>query len=205
VQSPVSAAVHINSFLLTLWIVRPTPTYVPIRFEKSPDGEYHAVRILDRFQWIRGHVSEDFRNEHLSEARDVFPRLLDAYATTGRLRTALVLAFRGCVSKDWQAGMVCLAASLATLLRDSDAKPAPEELAAGWSRMQALSENARSIDSATIRNLHTIATNILEGRLGHRTAPDENLDNLACLSDILRLALHVALMPQLTTGVVDAR
>lgn len=195
-HSPVSAAVNINAFLLSLWIVRPTPTHVTVRFEKSPDGEYHAVRVLDRFQWVRGHVWEDVCEEHLLEVSDLFPHVLEAYANGGRHRTALVLAFRGCVSKDWQAATLCFAAALATLFRHSDTKRVLDQLVSGFSKLQSLSKAARSISPETVAVLYKAAAEILEGHSTPRDDADKNLADLARLSEILRIALHASLMSE---------
>jgi hypothetical protein len=175
-QSPVSAASHMNAFLLSLWMVRPTPTYVAIRFERTPDGEYHAVRVLDRFQWIRSQVSPGVFDEDLAQTSVLFPRVLDAYVQPSRLRNALVLAFRGCVSKDWQPAALCFGAALATLSRDSISKPIRDRL------------GPRNVAAA-----YRTAESVLEGSCRVNGDPDANLDRLAKLSDVVRTALRSTL------------
>lgn len=186
-QSPVSAASYVNAFLLTLWIVRPTPTYVAIRFEKSPDSEYHAVRVLDRFQWIRGRVSPDVSDDDLSQVSGLFRRVLDAYVQPGRLRNALVLAFRGCVSKDWQPAALCFGAALATLSRASATKPIREQMVA---RLTALGFDPSGISAKDVTTAYKTAESILEGSCPINGDADTNLDRLAKLSEILRGALR---------------
>lgn len=189
-HAPFSAASHVNAFLLALWIVRPTPTHAAIRFERSPDGEYHAVRLLDRFQWIPDYVSSDVGTEHLSRASDLFTHIRDAYVKGGRLRNALVLAYRGCVSKEWQPAALSFGAALATLLRNSPNKPVLDDLSVTLARLRV---TADELDPETVRDTYRTALNIMEGDCEERGAADDNLAKLAQLSQALRTVLSASL------------
>lgn len=103
-----SASERINAFLTTLWIVRPTLTHVPFRFEETESGTRPFARHLDRFQWVKGQAKEAVGDAHLERVSRLLPALRVTYSDGRRLRNALVLTLQGCFSRNWQAAFICL-------------------------------------------------------------------------------------------------
>lgn len=192
-QSPLSAAIHENAFLLALWIVRPTPTHIAVRFETSPDGSHHAIRVLDRFQWIRGQVASEVSTTDLKRAAQLFLRILESHTSRKPIHNALVLAFRGCVSRDWQAATLCFAASIAAVLRCSEKKPVLEELAAGFAGLPAFTAEKHGIGVEAALDSYKAAARLFEGSYLPDTPPSTNLEQLAQLSDVARITLEAHL------------
>jgi len=62
-----SASAKINSFLLALWIVRPTQSRIPFRFEASGSKFRLVARVLDRFQWVRDQAEDEVKDHDLEE------------------------------------------------------------------------------------------------------------------------------------------
>lgn len=181
-----SPAEKINTFLLALWIVRATGTYAPCRFEESESGTRNFVRMLDRFQPIRGHSSDSVSNAHIRAVTRLLPAVRTCYESRGRLRNALVLTYRGCVSVDWQAAFVCFASSAEAILSYSDERGLTDRLAKSYAQFIAKSPVVRKRAEAEFRRLYRIRSDIVHGRSYTRGHSLQNLRDLAALSSALR-------------------
>jgi hypothetical protein len=111
----------------------------------------------------------------------------EIYIARQRLRNALVLTFRGCVSSDWQSAFICFAAAAESLLTYSSkpglTKRLGETYAALAGRESQVTSSAASADFA---RLYSIRSDIVHGRAYGRVDERQNLDHLRAFSDILR-------------------
>lgn len=196
-----SASEKLNSFLIALWIVRPTLTQVPFRFEEAQSGTKPFARHLDRFQWVRGQAAEDVRDEHLDTVARLLPELRAAYADGRRLRTALVLTLRGCFSRDWQSALVCFAAAAEAMLTYSREPGLTDRLAKSYAKLVSRSQPAAKRAQDHFKKLYALRSDIVHGRSYGRRNSGHNLRDLAAFSNLLRrLWSAVLVRPELRKG-----
>lgn len=184
-----SASAKINSFLLALWIVKPTQTRVPFRFEASESNFRLVARVLDRFQWVEEQAEDEVKDHDLEGVRRILAPLRAVYVAHRRLRNALALTFRGCVASDWQTAFICLSAAVEALLTNSVRPGLPNRLAASYVKLI----GATQADCDRFKRLYSVRSNIVHGRAYDRAAPGRNLKDLAEFSDILRQLWRVVL------------
>lgn len=185
VHHQLSPKAAVNSFLLALWIVRPTPTYVPLRFERT-DSEFSVSRVLDRFQWIPGYVAAKVTDRDLGAVASILLPLREVYLTGRRLRNAVVLTFRGCVSVDWQSAFICLTAAAEAILTHSGGPGLPNRLAAAHGKLVAKSSSDRKAAAERFKRVYTVSSKIIHGRAYDRPSSERNLADLADCSEVLR-------------------
>jgi Apea-like HEPN len=185
IDDELSPAAAVNSALLALWIARPTATHAPVRFAQTP-SEFSAVRILDRFQWVPGASAEAINDGDLAVVAGILPPLLDVYLSGGRLRNAIVLTFRGCVSVDWQSAFICFTAAAEAMLTYSDKPGITERLANTYGRLVASSASDRKIAVNRFKKVYAVRSDIVHGRSHDRRYAKRNLVDLADCSDLLR-------------------
>ncbi len=185
-RDQVSIRVRMNSFLLALWLARPTRSYIAFRFEEVEAGEHLAARILDRFQWIEGYVSEDLSVADLQHVRISLPSLVEIYEASRRLRNALMLTFRARVSSDWQSSYVCLTAAAEALLTYSQGPGLVGRLADAFSRLTSASDSERKAQRDHFKHLYSVRSKIMHGRSHDRRNAEANLRDLAAMDDALR-------------------
>jgi hypothetical protein len=187
-----SAAEKINIFLVSLWIVRPSLTHVSLRFEQTPDG-LKVFRVLERFQWIKDQLHPDVEGKHLASVRAMVPSLLRICEARGRLRNALSLTFRACISKDWQSSFVCFSAALEGLLNYDRGRGLTERLASTYAKLLARYGEGSNDDHHTFTRLYNVRSEIVHGRAYERESSTRNLVDLAGCSDLLRRVWRIVL------------
>jgi hypothetical protein len=195
-----SARENLNSFLLALWIVRPTKTQIRLRFEEIEPGVYKPSRILDRFQWIRGQASDELTDEDLGRVADLLPRVRAAYVTRGRLRNALVLTFRGCVSFAWQAAFICWSAAIEALLTYERGRGLTDRLARAYAKL--VRDPTASLEH--FKRLYDVRSDIMHGRSYDRDSKASNLEDLAACSDLLRRIWWAGLSSDKTVAMLES-
>lgn len=187
-----SGSAKINAFLIALWVVRPSLTHVSVRFEKGPDG-LRVVRVLERFQWIKDQLHPDIRDEDLASVRATLPALLQVYEERGRLRNALSLTFRGCISKDWQSSFVCFSAALEGLLGCGDPVDIPKNLSIAYEKLIGRYGSTTNVDREEFTRLYRVRSEIVHGRAYLRESSTANLEDLTGCSNVLRAVWRVVL------------
>jgi hypothetical protein len=185
-RDEISISVRMNSFLLALWITRPTRTHVTHRFVEVEEGESTVVRLLDRFQWIEGYIDDEISTTDLERVRAILQPIVDLYSTSRRLRNALVLTFRGCVATDWQSSFICLTAAAEALLTHSQGPGLVHRLADAFARLMARTDSERKIQRDHFKLLYATRSKIMHGRAHDRRTAEDNLRELAALRDALR-------------------
>jgi len=192
VSDELSPAAAVNSLLLALWIARPTATHSPVRFVQTP-SEFSTVRVLDRFQWVPGAVADSITDADLDVVANTLPPLRDVYVSGGRLRNAIVLTFRGCVSVDWQSAFVCFIAAAEAMLTYSDKPGVTERLANAYGRLVAKSASDRKVAAQRFRKVYAVRSDIAHGRSHDRNRSKRNLVDLAECSDLIRSLWRIVL------------
>ncbi|MBI3028281.1 MAG: hypothetical protein HYY64_02065 [Candidatus Rokubacteria bacterium] len=181
-----SKQAKINSFLLALWIVRPTRTHVPFRFEVEKSGSRSVARILDRFQWTRGQAEDEIKDQHLRKVGSILLPLRTVFAARRRLRNAVALTFRGCVASEWQSAFICFSAAAEALLAYSWEPGLSDRLSESYAKLVSASRSGGESAKDQFRRLYSIRSDIIHGRAYDYEDPNRNLTNLANFSDILR-------------------
>lgn len=192
IHDELSANAAVNSFLLALWIVAPTATHVPLRFHRT-DMERSVSRVLDRFQWIPGYACDKIALGDLEAVATLLPPLRERYLTGQRLRNALVLTFRGCVSVDWQSAFICFAAAAEALLTYSPEPGVTERLARAYAKVINASGSEVEVAIARFKRLYSLRSAIVHGRAYDQRGSDENLRGLAEFSEVLRTLWKIVL------------
>lgn len=184
-QHEMSPAANVNVFLLALWIVRPTQTNVPLRFEEAESGVRHAVRYLDRFQWILGQAADHILDSDLDAAGLLLPSLRAISTARKRLSAAMVLTLRGCVSRDWRVAFICFASALEGLLTHQT-EPTSAALADSYAALMSERTDDRESALSQFKRLYAVRSGILHGHSYERDDPRRNLEELAEVSDAIR-------------------
>jgi hypothetical protein len=192
IHSELSSPVAINSFLVALWVVAPTRTQVPCRFEETK-GERVVARRLDRFQWIEGQVLDEIHNEHLQETARLLRPVRDLYTNGRRLKNALVLTYQGCVSKQWQVAFTCFAAAAEAILSRSTDHGVSRRLAEDYALLAARDDAGRKEARERFLRLYGVRSVIVHGRAHSRHEGDINLKDLTEFSNLLRGLWRIAL------------
>ena len=192
VHSELSAKEGVNTFLLALWIVCPTATQAPLRFQTT-DVESGVFHVVDRFQWIPGYACDRIAAKDLESVAAILPALRKHYVAGRRLRNALVLTFRGGVSVDWQSAFICLAAATETLLTYSSAPGVTERLARAYAKIAGAKWADKDAAAAHFKRLYSLRSDIVHGRAYDRHDPERNLRDLADFSEILRTLWGIVL------------
>jgi hypothetical protein len=168
--------------LLALWIVRPTTTYIPVRFQLT-ESEFSVSRVLDRFQWIPGWTAEDITEEDLHAARMILAVLHEVYLEARRLRNALTLTFRGCVSVDWQSAFICFMTAIEAILIDSTGRDSSERIAKAYGKITAGPKLGSKAGIERVKRMYAVRSNIVHGVA---SSSEQNLANLSDCSEVLR-------------------
>lgn len=185
-QDALSAREKINAFLLALWIVRPTRTHVPFRFEEAESGTKTIARVLDRVQWIKSQARDEIQDHHLEQVTTILLPLKGVYADQRRLRNALALTFRACVSSDWQSAFICFAAAAEAMLTYSREPGLTDRLARCYARLTAASESRIKFAQEQFKRFYAVRSTIVHGRAYGRRHSGRNLSDLATFSNLLR-------------------
>lgn len=198
-----SAGECINSFLLALWIVKPTRTHVELRFHESAADVPSVYRVRDRFQWIHGQVTDKLQDEDLVVVSDFLPRIRAAYVDRGRLRNALVLTSRGCVSGDWQSAFTCWSAAAEAMLTYERGPELTASLARAYARL--VESEVPTADAINqFETMSDIRSTIVHGRSYDRDGNAKNPDDLAACSDMLRRMWRAALRSEETRCMLES-
>ncbi len=197
-----SPAAAVNSVLLALWLVRPTATHVPVRLAQTP-SEFSLARVLDRFQWVPGSVADSITDADLDALARILPPLRDVYASGRRLRNAVVLTFRGCVSVDWQSAFICFTAAAEAMLTYSSEPGITERLARTHGRLVATSASNREAAAARFKKVYAVRSDIVHGRSHDRNRSKQNLIDLAECSHLVRSLWRVVLESDQVRGALE--
>lgn len=204
VHHPLSVRESMNSFLLALWIIQPTKTRIHLRFDESPDAPPEAFRVLDRFQWSGGYVRDVLTDDDLSAVSNLLSRVQRAYTDRKRLRNALVLTFRGCVSADWQGAFICWSAALEALLTDGRGPQLTDRLARAYAKLVDASGASGSEAVVYFKAMYDIRSDIVHGRSYERDASKGNLADLAACADLLRNVWRAGLNSEETYAILES-
>jgi hypothetical protein len=165
-----TARASINIFLIALWIAKPTLTHMAMRFEETDAGVFTAARVLERVRWIEGYAAKEINDDDLDLVERIMLPLREIYLARGRLKNALVLTFRGCVSSEWQSALICYASAAEALLAHSRDRGVVGRLAKTYGRLAGRSERRRDEAEAQFRRLYAIRSDIVHGRAFDRPA-----------------------------------
>jgi len=199
-----STSAKINSFLIALWIVQPTETHVPFRFEIAESLKSGQVaRVLGRFQWIEGQAAEEVKDQDLDDVARILTSLQAVYAARRRLKNALILTFRGCVASDWQSAFICFSAAAEAILTYSSRPGLTDRLAHSYAKLVCGPKFDRELAYDRFKRLYSVRSDIVHGRAYDRNAPSHNLSDLAEFSDILRRLWGVVLKSQEVRTALD--
>lgn len=185
-HSKIRPGANANAFLLALWIARPTPTYMRVRFHHNDFGDHGATRVLDRFTWIGEKIFESVDDEDLDFAARLLPNIRACYQETVRLRNALVLTVRACTARDWQIAFIGFTAAITSLLRHSGRGPLIDKLARAHGHLVVRSSSKAVPTAKDFVRLRRIGTQLFVGRAHELRDSEENLANLKLMADVCR-------------------
>lgn len=188
-----SAREKMNSFLLALWIVRPTQTHVPFRFETAESGFRLAARVLDRFRWVEGQTADKIRDGDLDEVTRILTSFRAVYTARRRLKNALALTFRGCVASVWQSAFICFSAAAEAILTYSPRSGLTDRLAKSYAKLVGTSRSGVESAERRFKRLYSIRSDIVHGRAYERSHTSRHLGDLSEYSTVLRQLWGVVL------------
>lgn len=162
----------------------------------------HAA--LDRFQWIHGQAADEVGDKELTAVSRLLPALRSAYVDRGRLRNALVLTFRGCVSIDWQAAFICWAAATEALLAYEQGPGVTGRLARAYARLVDDQKTPMAARIEHFKALYAVRSQIVQGRAHDRDDNEKNLEDMIAFSDTLRRIWGAALGSEETRFILES-
>lgn len=177
-----------NLFLISLWICKPTRTFLAYRFRTKPWGD--AVRLLDRFQWVNVPQDVEITDADLQSA-STYLQVLREIASSPRMKAALLLTLQGRMAKQWQVAFICLASAAEALLVYSDVRnQLTERLALAFATLVA--DSVQEIDGlrGRFKALYKVRSKIVHEGAYRRDDGAENLTDLADFEGLLRRLLE---------------
>lgn len=172
-------------FLLALWLAIPTRTQIRFRFECEGTSR-KAVRLLDRFQWIREQVQNKLETKHLEEATHHIQNLAVVYSARKRLYLSSVLTYQGCMTLHWRVAFICFAAAVEGILTYSTKPGITKRLATSYACLTESEKSERDSAYEVFPHSYSIRSDILHGRASYLDNPEENRKELSKFSDLLR-------------------
>ncbi len=201
IHGGLSSAAAVNSFLIALWIVAPTRTHVPFRFDEA-ESERVVTRLLERFQWIEGQARDQIDDDHLQSAARLLMPLRAVYVDGQRLRNALVLTFHGCLSRSWQVALTCFTTAAEAMLSDAPHPGSTERLAKNFACLTASDKVGREVARQRFERLSAIRSEVVHGR-PLRAGTELNLKVLTEVSDMLRQLWRAILVSSEARGALE--
>lgn len=200
-----SAAEVVNLFLLALWVEQPTRTHVKFRFCVN-DHEVEAPggmsRLLDRFQWVEGEVSDEVLTPSLTAVGHLFPLMSNALTNRRRLSNALYLTFAGCTAGQWQVALACYAAASEALLTYQTGAGITRRLASAFAILMDTAPAIRDTHFRQFRDLYSKRSDVMHGR-GHLIPAADRLHIVAGFGDALRSLWRTVLLSQAATQALE--
>lgn len=189
-----------NLFLISLWVCKPTRTFLAYRFRTQPWGD--VVRLLDRFQWVNVPQDLEITDAELQRAAQFLRLLREAVVSSPRMKAALLLTLQGCMAKQWQVAFICLTSAAEVLLVYSNARNRlVERLALAFAVLVADSTQERAGLRERFEVLYKVRSKIVHEGAYRRDDAAQNLTDLAEFESLLRRLLAKILTDQ---GICDA-
>ncbi|MEX2147719.1 MAG: hypothetical protein WED01_11980, partial [Candidatus Rokuibacteriota bacterium] len=179
-------------------------TEVPLRFEEAEGGHRAAIRVLERIRWLHGYAADTIRSEDLHAATMMFPALIDAHLNGRRLRNALNLTYRGCLTGDWQVAVICFASAAECLLSYSKGPGQSHRLAKAFAGVLAGSESSVLELRKKFAELYSLRSLIVHGRAYDRKSLAANIEALAGFANTLRHLWRTILESPTLPSILDA-
>lgn len=184
-----------NLFLISLWVCKPTRTFLAYRFRTQPWGD--VVRLLDRFQWVNVPQDMEITDVELQRAAQFLRLLREAVVSSPRMKAALLLTLQGCMAKQWQVAFVCLTSAAEALLVYSDARNRlVERLALAFAVLVADSPQEMAGLRGRFETLYKVRSKIVHEGAYRRDDTAQNLNDLAEFEGLLRRLLEKILTDQ---------
>ena len=185
-----------NLFLISLWICNPTRTFLAYRFRTQPWDD-HAVRLLDRFQWVNAPQGLEITDADLRGASGHLRLLREAVVSSPRMKAALLLTLQGRMAKQWQVAFVCLTSAAEALLVYSDARNRlVERLGLAYAVLVAGSSQEVAGLRDRFTTLYKVRSKIVHEGAYRRDDATQNLNDLAEFEGLLRRLLEKILTDQ---------
>lgn len=199
---PLSASEKANLALLSLWLVKPTKTYIAHRFHlcrSNSSGQKSRYRLLDRFSWVPGGVHIGFSAAELGCASSYYAALCRASESRGRLNDALILTLTGCWSHRWQSALISHAAAAEALLTYSTKPGITRRLSSSYACLVETQSSRRDTAFQDFRSLYAVRSDVMHGRVGTVAVADRHQILIRFGAVIRRLWDAVTLSPALAT------
>lgn len=194
-----------NLVLLSLWLVTPTATQIPLRFYVNgggAQGDGDAKRLLDRFMHLPDAAHNGFNDVSLQDASELFTKLPAVCAARGRLNDALLLTLTGCWDHAWQSALICHSAAAEALLTYATEGGITRRLAAAYACLTEADPLKRDAAFDEFYAVYAARSDIMHGRT-HRIERDERLPTLARVQQLLRRLWRAVLSSPATIAALD--
>ena len=184
-----------NLFLISLWLSKPTRTFLAYRFGTQPSGD--VVRLLDRFQWVDVTQDLEITDTDLQRASEYLRLLRETVVSSPRMKAALLLTLQGRMAKQWQVAFVCLTSAAEALLVYSDARNRlVKRLGLAYAVLVADSSQEVAGLRDRFRTLYRVRSKIVHEGAYRRDGATQNLKDLAEFEGLLRRLLEKILTDQ---------
>jgi hypothetical protein len=184
------ASIVINTFLLALWTAGPVRVTT---FFKIMD--YRTASIFhDQFHHNTKDTFLDCTDALLERTSSFYADLLRIYKRNGRLQTAMVNTYFGCVTVQWKVAFICFSAALETILSYHRGPGVTRRLAKSYACLTELKKRNRDKVYREFIRLYGIRSRIVHGENRLLRDPDRNLSLLSTFSALLRNLWQVTLL-----------
>ena len=194
-----------NLMLLSLWLVKPTRSYIAFRFELGRDAagsEKARRRMLDRFAWVTGAIHADIEDMDLKSASAYYSALVTSCRARARLNDALLLTIAGCWSHAWQVALICHAAAAETLLTYETGRGITGRLAKSYACLTESDSTKRDAAYREFSTLYSARSDIMHGRT-HNVVTTDRLPTLIRFQEVLRRLWRVVLTTPSLSAVLE--
>ena len=178
----------IQIFQITLWIVKPTKTYVSFVSDfKANVVDRKFCNFLYRFGNIPNHSFYGYNETDLKQIKLFYPLVKKCYSIN-RLKTALVFNFNGSISNFWESTYILYVSAFETLLNHKSDWWIKKKLSWAFAILTESEEVKRQSAFDIFRDIYKIRSEILHGETSNDKYNDGelNLEELAKCRDMLR-------------------
>jgi hypothetical protein len=176
-----------NLILLALWIANPTRTRFEHSFSASDDGNRQSTgRNMRRFSYIEGKQFQDFSDQLLARASQLFRELLELYKRDTRLNPSILITLTGCWSNVWTNALICFAAAAEGLLTYDTGPRITHRLSTTFACLTKTNVQEREAAYRHFYSLYNARSDIMHGRT-HDILEQDRLTKLEQWQDVIRL------------------
>lgn len=180
----------LNTLLIAFWILSPNKVKYKYIFN---DNEPGCNIIFSRFEYNKMDTNKtEYTLADLQKIKEYFIMLESITITNGRLHTALLNTFQGCIAFNWKTAFLLYSAAIEAILTYERGSGITKRLSKSYACLVETDLIKRKREYDNFSNLYNIRSDIMHGNISNNI-PDDNLLNLSKFSIVLRKLWQIIL------------